>query len=141
MKRFKYLTLAALVAVAACDEGVDPVVTPTTGTISGVVMIESVAAVGVTVTLSSGAIATTDDAGLFTFTGVPTGSYTITISGFASDATFTSTLKALTISSSGEVATANFDGSLVRTSAILGSVFVGDTPLLGVSVATAGTHI
>jgi len=104
-------------------------------------MIESVDAVGVTVTLSSGAIATTDDAGLFTFTGVPTGSYTITISGFASDATFTSTLKAATISSSGEVATANFDGSLVRTSAILGSVFVGDTPLLGVSVAIGGTHI
>ena len=138
MKRFKYLTLAALVAVAACDEGVDPVVTPTTGTISGVVSIESVAAAGVTVTLSSGAIATTDDAGLFTFTGVPTGSYTITISGFASDATFTSTFKAATISSSGQVATANFDGSFVRTSAILGSVFVGDTPLLGVSVAIGG---
>ena len=110
MKRFKYLTLAALVAVAACDEGVDPVVTPVTGTVTGVVTIEAVAAVGVTVTLSNGSVTTTDGAGLFTFTGVPTGSYTVTISGFASDATFTATFKAAAIASSGEVATANFDG-------------------------------
>ena len=63
MKRFKYLTLAALVAVAACDEGVDPVVTPVTGIVTGVVTIEAVAAVGVTVTLSNGSVTTTDGAG------------------------------------------------------------------------------
>ena len=138
MKRFKYLTLAALVAVAACDEGVDPVVTPVTGIVTGVVTIEAVAAVGVTVTLSNGSVTTTDGAGLFTFAGVPTGSYTVTISGFASDATFTATFKAATIASSGEVATANFDGSFVRTSAISGSVSVGGTPLQSVAVAIGG---
>ena len=56
MKRFKYLTLAALVAFAACDEGEDTVVAPpVTGTISGVVTIEGTAASGVSVQLSSGA--------------------------------------------------------------------------------------
>ncbi|MCH8991184.1 MAG: carboxypeptidase regulatory-like domain-containing protein [Acidobacteria bacterium] len=138
MKRFKYLTLVALVAVAACDEGVDPIVAPVTGTIAGVVTIEAVAAVGVTVTLSSGPTATTDAAGAYQFDGVPVGSYTVTISGFASDATFTATLKAATISSSGQVVTANFDGSYVRTSAIIGSVSVGGASLPGVSIVIGG---
>ncbi|MCH7530966.1 MAG: hypothetical protein IIB36_04285 [Gemmatimonadetes bacterium] len=138
MKRFKYLTLVALVAVAACDEGVDPIVPPVTGTIAGVVTIEAVAAVGVAVTLSSGPTATTDAAGAYQFDGVPVGSYTVTISGFASDATFTATLKAATISSSGQVVTANFDGSYVRTSAIIGAVSVGSAPLAGVSIAIGG---
>ena len=72
MKRFKYLTLAALVAVAACDEGVDPVVAPPViGTIAGVVTIDAVAAVGVTVTLSSGPTSTTDGTGAFQFNDVP----------------------------------------------------------------------
>jgi len=38
----------------------------------------------------------------------------VTISDFADDATFTSTFKAATISSAGQVVTANFDGSFVR---------------------------
>ena len=138
MKPFRYLTLAALVAVAACDEGVDPIVAPITGTIAGVVTIEAVAAVGVAVTLSSGPTTTTDGSGAYQFDGVPTGSYTVTISGFASDATFTATLLSATISSSGQVVTANFDGSYVRTSAIVGSVTVGGAPLLGVSIAIGG---
>ena len=125
MKRFNYLTLAALVALAACDEGVDPVVAPVTGTIVGAVTIEAEAAAGVSVTLSSGPTATTDAEGAFQFDEVATGSCTVTISDFADDATFTSTFKAATISSAGQVVTANFDGSFVRTSAIIGSVQVG----------------
>ncbi len=47
MKRFKYMTLAALVAFAACDEATEVVVPPpVTGTISGVVTIEGVGASG-----------------------------------------------------------------------------------------------
>jgi SdrD B-like domain len=139
MKRFKYLTLAALVAFAACDEGNDtPVAPPPTGTISGIVTIEGVGASGVTVTLSSGATAPTDGSGAYSFSGVAAGAYTVTISGFASDATFSSTAKAATISSAGQVATANFDGSYVRTSAILGSVAAGGSGLSGVAVAISG---
>jgi hypothetical protein len=138
MKRFNYLTLAALVAVAACDEGVDPVVAPVTGTIVGVVTIEAEAAAGVSVTLSSGPTATTDAEGAFQFDDIVTGSYTVTISGFADDATFTSILKVATISSTGQVVTANFDGSYVRTSAIIGSVEVGGNGIPGVSIAIGG---
>ncbi len=139
MKRFKYLTLAALVAFAACDEGDDVIVGPAvTGTISGVVTIEGTAASGVTVTLSSGASATTDASGSYSFTGVEAGAYTVSISGLPSDATFSSTSKAATISSAGQVVTVNFDGSFVRTSAILGSVSAGGSGLEGVTVSLGG---
>lgn len=140
MKRFKYFALAALVAVAACDEGEDPIIVPTpvTGTISGTVSIESAGISGVNVTLSGGMTASTDGSGAFTFTGVAAGSYTVTISGFASDATFTATVQSATISSQGQVATTNFDGAYVRTSAILGSVAAGGDGLSGVSVAISG---
>ena len=41
MKRFKYLTLAALVGLWACDSGTSTTTEPTpTGTISGTVTIE-----------------------------------------------------------------------------------------------------
>ncbi len=140
MKRFKYLTLAALVAFAACDEGEETVTPPpVTGTISGVVTIEGVGASGITVTLSSGATATTDASGAYSFSGVEAGAYTVTISGFPSDVSFTATVKAVTISTAGQVATANFDGSYIRTSAILGSVSGGGTGLAGVTVTLSGT--
>ena len=142
MKRFKYLTLAALVAFGACDDGGDVVVQPDiTGTISGVVTIEGAAATGVTVTLSSGATATTDASGAYTFSGVDAGAYTVSISGFASDATFSASSKAATISTAGQVVTVNFDGSYVRTSAIIGSVAAGGQGLEGVtvSISTAST--
>lgn len=139
MKRFKYLTLAALVAFAACDEGDDVIVGPAvTGTISGVVTIEGTAASGVTVTLSSGTTATTDASGSYSFTDVEAGAYTVSISGLPSDATFSSTSKAATISSAGQVVTVNFDGSFVRTSAILGSVSAGGSGLEGVTVSLGG---
>ena len=138
MKRFKYLTLAALVAFAACDEGEDPVA-PVTGTVSGVVTIEGTGASGVTVELSSGQTATTDASGSYSFTDVSAGAYTVSISNLPSDATFSSTSQAATISSAGQVVTVNFDGDFVRTSAILGGVAVsGEGPLEGVTVSIGG---
>jgi hypothetical protein len=104
----------------------------------GVVTIEAEAAVSVSVTLSSGPTTTTDTASAFQFDDIVTGSYTVTISGFAGDATFTTTFKAATISSAGQVVTANFDGSFVRTSAIIGSVDVGGDGIPGVSIAIGG---
>ncbi len=136
MKRFKYLTLAALVAFAACDAADEVITSPVvTGTISGVVSIEGAAAAGVTVTLSSGATVATDGSGAFAFSGVAAGAYTVSISGFASDAAFSSIAKAATISTTGQVASVNFDGTYVRTSSIYGSVASGGVLLSGVSVA------
>ena len=63
----------------------------------------------------------------------------MTITGYASDATFTTTIKGATIATSGQVVTANFDGSYVRTSAIIGSVSVGGTSILGVSIGGMST--
>ena len=141
MKRFKYLTLAALVAFGACDDGGDVVVQPDiTGTISGVVTIEGAAASGVTVTLSSGTTATTDASGAYTFAGVDAGAYTVSISGFATDATFSATSKAATIATAGQVVTVNFDGSFVRTSAIIGSVAAGGQGLAGVTVSIGAAN-
>ena len=142
MKRFKVLSLAALVAFAACDEGTEPVVAPpVTGTISGVVTIEGSTASGVSVTLSSGASATTDGSGAYSFAGVNAGAYTVTISGFANDATFSSTAKAATVTSAGQVVTVNFDGTYVRTSAILGSVSAGGMGLAGVKVDIGSSSV
>lgn len=139
MKRIKVLSLAALVAFAACDEGTEPVVAPpVTGTITGVVTIEGTARSGVSVTLSSGAAATTDASGAYSFAGVNAGTYTVTISGFPTDATFSTTTKGATITTAGQVATVNFDGAFVRTSAIIGSVGAGGRGLAGVRVALSG---
>lgn len=141
MKRIKVLSLAALVAFAACDEGTEPIVAPpVTGTITGVVTIEGAARSGVSVALSSGATATTDASGAYSFAGVNAGTYTVTISGFPTDATFSSTTKGATITTAGQVATVNFDGAFVRTSAILGSVSAGGSGLAGVRVALTGAN-
>jgi len=142
MKRLKVLSLAALVAFAACDEGSEPVVPPTpTGTISGVVTIEGAARSGVTVTLSSGATATTDGSGAYSFAGVNAGAYTVTISGFPTDATFSSATKAATITTAGQVVTVNFDGTYVRTSGISGSVSAGGKGLAGVKVSIGASSV
>jgi len=139
MKRFKYLSLAALMAFAACDEGEAPIVVPAvTGTVSGIVRLETAAAAGIAVALSNGTSTSTDGSGAYSFSGVPAGAYTVTISGFASDASFTATVKAVTISTAGQVATANFDGSYILTSAILGSVAAGGKGLQGVTVTLSG---
>jgi len=139
MKRFKYLTLAALVGLWACDSGSGTTTEPlVTGTISGTVTIEGTGASGVTVTLSSGTSTTTDASGLYTFSGVNAGAYTVAISGYASDATFDATTKAATITTTGQVATVNFAGSYIKTSSIVGVVSAGAGALEGVTVTLSG---
>jgi hypothetical protein len=135
MKQLKYLALATLVAFAACDEGTDVVVTPpVTGDIVGTVTIEGAAVSNVTVTLSTGESVTPVN-GAYSFTGVAAGAYTVTIAGFDANATFSSTSKAVTITANAQVATVNFAGSWVRTSAVLGSVAAGGAGLTGVNVS------
>ena len=135
IKKFRFLTLAALVLLplAACDEGTDTVA-PIAGSITGTVTVDAVGAAGVTVTLSSGETTITTATGQFTFSNVPAGSYTITISGHSPTVAFLSLGETTTITTAGQVATVNFSGSLIRTSAIIGSVTSSAGGLEGVTV-------
>jgi len=137
MKRIKYLALAALVGVWACSS--DSSAPEITGTITGSVSIEGVGEPGITVTLSSGASTTTvATSGEYSFTGLPAGAYTVTISDYPDDVTFSSTSKAATIQTNGQSVTVDFSGSYIRTSSIIGSVTAGGTGVAGVSVAATG---
>ena len=123
MNRFRLLAFAAMLALplAACDEGTGAV-DIVEGSITGTVTIEGGAASGVSVALSDGATTTTDGSGSYTFLALVAGSYTVTISGIPSDATFASLAKGATIANAGQVATVNFDGTFIRTSSIVGAV-------------------
>ncbi len=136
MKRIKYLALAALVGVWACSS--DSTTPEITGTISGTVTIEGAGADGITVTLSSGASTTTAAGGNYSFSGVAGGAYTVTISGYPTDVTFSSTSKAATIKTAGQSVPVNFSGSYIRTSSIVGTVTAGGTGIAGVSVSATG---
>ncbi len=136
MKRLKYLALVALVGAWACSsDTTEPTVT---GTISGTVTIEGSGASGITVSLSSGASATTDGSGNYSFASVPGGAYTVTISDFPTDVTFSSTSKAAAIQTAGQTVPVDFSGSFIRTSSIVGNVSAGGSGIAGVSVAATG---
>lgn len=137
MNRHKLLALAAmlLVPLAACDEGTPPV---PQGTIDGQVSIEGQGIDGVTVTMSSGPSATTSGGGRFSFANVDGGTYTLTISNFPADASFTSTSQPATITTAGQTATVNFTGTYIRTASILGSVTVERAGVNGVTVRLSG---
>ena len=139
MNRFKLLAAAMLLAlpiISACGE--DPPIAPPTGTIDGLVSIEGQGLDGVSVTLSSGAVATTANGGMFRFDGVEAGAYTVTISSFPDDATFNQTSSPATIASDGETVTINFPGTWIRTAAIMGTVTVENEGLSGVTVKLTG---
>ena len=137
MNRHKLLALAAmlLVPLAACDEGTPPV---PQGTIDGQVSIEGQGIDGVTVTMSSGPSTTTSGGGRFSFANVDGGTYTLTISNFPADASFTSTSQPATITTAGQTATVNFTGTYIRTASILGSVTVERAGVNGVTVRLSG---
>ncbi len=129
-------TLLAVPLINACGEG--PVPPPPAGTISGSVMVEGEGLTGVTVTLSSGTTVTTTNGGAFSFADVEAGTYTVTISGHPGDANFPQTSQSATITDDGQTVTVNFNGSWIRTSAIMGSVTVESDGLAGVTVKIAG---
>ena len=139
----------------ACDEGTPPPVelppppTPVR-TISGTVTIEGTAASGITATLSSGATQTTGSGGSFAFSGVEAGTYTVTISGYAEDATFAQVTQSATIATDGQNVQLNFAGEYIKSSAVNGNVVAADammsggdgqpTTLVGVTVTLGGEH-
>lgn len=115
-RRVCIVALGVVVAVGAggCDEGEGTITAPTvTGTIGGAVTINGVGAAGVTVSLSNGSTATTGATGLYSFNNVPAGAYSITISGFPSDVSFTSTTQAAVLATSGQLVNVNFAGTRV----------------------------
>ena len=138
MNRLKLLAAATLLAVPlinACGEDLQP--TPV-GTISGQVVIEGEQQAGVTAKLNTGETATTTSTGSFTFENIVAGSYDVTISGFAEDGSFDKTKQSATIATDGQKVTVNFNGSWIRTSAIVGEVTVEGTGLEGVTVKLTG---
>ncbi len=124
------------IMMAACGEDVAP--PPPTGSIAGRVMIESQGADGVSVTLSSGATATTAGGGSYRFDNIEPGTYTVSIAGFSAEASFDATSMSVTVGTTGGVATANFSGTYIRTASVRGSVTVEGTGLAGVTVSLSG---
>ena len=98
---------------AGCDEGEDLLAPIALGTISGVVTINAVGAPGITVTLSNGRTATTSATGAYQFTNVEAGAYTITISGFPADVSFSSTTQAAVLTTAGQVVPVSFAGTRI----------------------------
>ena len=113
-----------------------------TAGIMGQVSVEGEGLGGVTVTLmGQGAEETkvTDAGGLYAFSQLRSGDYTVAISGYdTDDYEFQSTSKSVTIAT-GETANVPFDGTLLRTAGIAGRVSLDDgMGLDGVTVTLAG---
>ena len=121
--------------LAACEETTPP---PPVGSIVGTVSIEGTGIDGVSVNLSNGNSTTTAGGGSYRFDNVEGGAYTVTISGFPSDATFDATSAAATIASAGQSVTLNFTGAYIRTASVMGTVTVENMGLGGVTVALSG---
>ncbi len=106
------------------------------------VMVEGVGLSGVTVEMSGDELrdATTDENGRFTFSDVPTGAYVVSIRGYPSDASFSSTSRTAVIGRDAgrRIVTLDFLGSFIRTSAIRGTVTSRDRALSGVTVRAEG---
>ncbi len=137
MNRLKLLAAVALLGIplAACEEATPP---PPVGSITGTVSIEGTGVDGVSVNLSNGNSTTTAGGGSYRFDNVDGGAYTVTISGFPSDATFDATSAAATISSAGQSITVNFTGAYIRTASVMGTVTVENMGLPGVTVTLTG---
>ncbi|MYG35478.1 MAG: hypothetical protein F4205_08280, partial [Gemmatimonadetes bacterium] len=135
MRRFRNLLAAVAllgIPLAACEEATPP---PPVGSIVGQVAIEGTGIDGVSVNLSNGNSTTTSGGGNYRFDNVEGGAYTVTISGYPSDATFDATSAAATISSAGQSVTVNFSGAYIRTASVMGTVTVENMGLGGVTVA------
>ena len=126
---------------AACDGGTSsppPPPVALVGAISGQVSVESQGIDGVTVALSNGASTSTAGGGRFSFANLGAGSYTVTISNFPADVSFSSTSQPTAITTNGQTATVNFSGTYIRTSGISGLVTVDGEGLGGVAVRISG---
>ena len=138
IKRLKIFTMAALVVLAACDEGEDGVGVGETGTVTGLVSVDGTAQSGVSVALSSVGSVTTDAAGRYTFSDVAAGAYTVTITPPTGAACPSTSLSAV-ISTAGQTVTVDFACSAIMTSSVVATgLMAGVTATL--SGAGTGTR-
>ena len=107
------------------------------GTVSGTVSVEGSGLAGVNVSAASQS-ATTGSSGGYSFANVPAGTHSVQISGAPADVDFTSTAMPVTIATSGQMATADFNGTYIRTSTITGSVTAGGEGVVA-TVTAMGT--
>jgi hypothetical protein len=112
------------------------------GTVSGRVSVEGTRLAGVTVELV-GPISrstTTGAAGNYLFADVPAGTYGVQINGVPADVILFSASTVVTITASGEVATANFGGTYIRTSSIRGNIATGTGTGIVATVSLTGVE-
>ena len=112
-----------------------------TSAITGQVSVEGNPLSGVTVSMQGRGedeTATTNGAGQFTFSELRSGDYAVGISGFDIDEySFEVTSQTVTVAH-GETATVPFDGTLLRTAGVMGTVTIEGTGLPGVTVTLNG---
>ena len=110
-------------------------------TIKGRVSIEGNGLAGVTVSLrgmGSDYGQTTDAGGQYSFSRLRAGEYHLALSGYDTDEYGFSTISATVRVEHGRTANVPFDGSLLRTSSIMGQVSVEGEGLSGVTVSLSG---
>ena len=97
---------------------------PIFGTVAGTVSVEGSGLAEVSVNLLGAASqsATTGSSGGYSFSNVPAGTHGVQISGAPAEVAFVSTATVVTITTSGQTATADFSGNYIRTSSISGTV-------------------
>ncbi len=146
--RFACVALLTGALVVACDDDeavVAPVLPPTPtapapifGTVSGTVSVEGSGLSGVSVNLLGAASqsASTGSSGGYSFGNVPAGTHGVQISGAPAEVAFVTTATVVTITTSGQTATADFSGNYIRTSTITGSVTAGSEGVVATVTAT-----
>ncbi len=154
-KLFRFACVALLTGalVVACDDDeavvaptvVAPPPTPTApapifGTVSGTVSVEGSGLADVSVNLLGAASqsASTGSSGGYSFGNVPAGTHGVQISGAPAEVAFITTATVVTITTSGQTATADFSGNYIRTSTITGSVTAGSEGVVA-TVTAAGS--
>ena len=148
--RFACVALLTGALVVACDDDeavrpVTPVAPPTPtapapifGTVSGTVSVEGSGLSGVSVNLLGAASqsASTGSSGGYSFGNVPAGTHGVQISGAPAEVAFVTTATVVTITTSGQTATADFSGNYIRTSTITGSVTAGSEGIVATVTAS-----
>jgi hypothetical protein len=121
MKHLKFLLLASLVAFAACDE--DDQAPEQFGSVNVTVTSGGAPLQGVTVSLGAAGTTpqTTSAAGTASFTNVPVGTYTVTLTGVPADVVCSSTTQPVTVAAQ-QTTAVTFACNVVRTSSISGTV-------------------
>ena len=125
-------SVGLLLVVPACDSLAPKPV----GSVAGRVIIDGEGAGGVTVSLSSGATTATGPDGGYRFADVEGGTYSI--SGYPSDATFSTGSVSVEIVSDGQTVIADFRGQYIRTANLTGRVAVDGQSVAGITVTLAG---